>query len=276
MIHRRHHQTTRKSWSAGRTATHPGAYWHQGNAQRSRRRCEASAFEGEPFLGGRWRGLALAVHPADDNLNRSLVNSDVAGRIFKPGELLGQLPTLLATAGTIYFVGRVSDEPKVSHVGMDLIDSLVISEGITQPLKRATRRERPDRSGRTSFPSGHAADTFAFATARERHLGWRRRTRIYAFVVRRYLARACQSSLIQRRGVWFGCGHHRREDSYTARAGLSDRARGWPRGCGDRLHASSRMRQDDRWACGTSSTRRCLQGDASPRRRSESDRRSDC
>jgi hypothetical protein len=28
-------------------------------------------------------------------------------------------------------------------------------------------------SGRNSFPSGHAADTFAFATALERHLGWK-------------------------------------------------------------------------------------------------------
>jgi PAP2 superfamily protein len=50
-------------------------------------------------------GLALAVHPADDNMNQSLVNSDFA-----------------------------------SH---------------------------------NTFPSGHAADTFAFATALERHLGWK-------------------------------------------------------------------------------------------------------
>jgi membrane-associated phospholipid phosphatase len=56
---------------------------------------------------------------------------------------------------------------------MDLIQSLAISEGITQTLKYTTRRERPDHSSRNSFPSGHAADTFAFATALERHLGWR-------------------------------------------------------------------------------------------------------
>src|SRR5262245_63725190 len=32
-----------------------------------------------------------------------------------------------------------------------------------------------------SFPSGHAADTFAFATALERHLGWRGAVPAYIF-----------------------------------------------------------------------------------------------
>src|SRR5207247_7828196 len=40
-------------------------------------------------------GLALAVHPVDDNVNRGLVGSDVADKVFKPGEILGELGTLL-------------------------------------------------------------------------------------------------------------------------------------------------------------------------------------
>jgi hypothetical protein len=48
---------------------------------------------------------------------------------------------------------------------MDLIQSLAINQALVQPLKYTTRRERPDGSGRISFPSGRAADTFAFATA---------------------------------------------------------------------------------------------------------------
>jgi membrane-associated phospholipid phosphatase len=69
----------------------------------------------------------------------------------------------------------------VSHVGMDLIQSLAISEGLTQALKYTTRRQRPDGSGRNSFPSGHASDTFAFATALERHLGWKGAVPAYIF-----------------------------------------------------------------------------------------------
>jgi membrane-associated phospholipid phosphatase len=33
----------------------------------------------------------------------------------------------------------------------------------------------------TAFPSGHAADTFAFATALERHLGWKGAVPAYIF-----------------------------------------------------------------------------------------------
>ena len=131
-------------------------------------------------------GLALAVHPADDNVNEALVGNRTAERIFKPGAVVGQIGSLMGTSLVIYAIGRTRDQPKVSHVGMDLIQSLVISELIVQPMKYAARRERPDGSGPTSFPSGHAADTFGFATALERHLGWRYATP--AYVIASYVA----------------------------------------------------------------------------------------
>jgi PAP2 superfamily protein len=117
-------------------------------------------------------GLALAVHPADERVNEAMVNSTFAHDFFKPGAVIGALPTLLGASIAVYTVGRVGDQPKVSHTGMDLIQALILSEGLVQGLKFATQRERPDGTAR-SFPSGHAADTFAFATALERHLGWR-------------------------------------------------------------------------------------------------------
>jgi membrane-associated phospholipid phosphatase len=127
-------------------------------------------------------GLALAVHPVDDNVNRYFLGShQTVDRIFKPGAIMGQLGTLLGSATAVYAVGRIKDEPRVSHVGMDLIQALILSEGLTQALKYTTRRERPDLSGKTSFPSGHAANTFAFATALERHLGWRYYGPAYVF-----------------------------------------------------------------------------------------------
>jgi membrane-associated phospholipid phosphatase len=126
-------------------------------------------------------GLALAVHPLDDNVNEKLVGNTSAEKFFKAGEVLGELGTLLGSASVVYAVGRIKDQPKVSHVGMDLIQSLVIAETLTQTLKYTTRRERPDHSGKNSFPSGHAAETFAFATALERHLGWRYFVPAYVF-----------------------------------------------------------------------------------------------
>jgi len=133
------------------------------------------------YWAGAGGGLALAVHPFDDNVNEYLVGNDTAEKIFKTGEILGELGTLLGSASVVYAVGRIKDQPKVSHLGMDLIEALAMSEALTQTLKYTTRRERPDHSSKNSFPSGHAADTFAFATALERHLNWKYSIPAYVF-----------------------------------------------------------------------------------------------
>jgi hypothetical protein len=138
------------------------------------------------FIAGVGGGLALAAHPADDHLNAHLAGNGWTKDVFKPGVIIGNSATLLGVAATVYAVGRIKDEPKVSHVGMDLLRSVAVSEGVTQALKYTVRRERPDGSGANSFPSGHAADTFAFATALERHLGWR--GAVPAYIVSSYVA----------------------------------------------------------------------------------------
>jgi membrane-associated phospholipid phosphatase len=133
------------------------------------------------FWVGVGGALALAVHPADDNVDAFFLKNDSADNFFAVGKYLGELYTLLPAAATVYVVGRAKDRPKVSHVGMDLIQALLVNEAMVQTLKHTTRRERPDGSGRNSFPSGHAADTFAFATALERHLGWKGAVPAYVF-----------------------------------------------------------------------------------------------
>jgi hypothetical protein len=133
------------------------------------------------FWAGLGGGLALAVHPADDNVNHAMVNSDFAHDFFRLGSYLGEIYTLLPASVIVYAVGRAKDQPKVSHLGMDLLQALAVSEAIVNALKFSTQRERPDGSNKYSFPSGHAADTFAFATALERHLGWKGAVPAYIF-----------------------------------------------------------------------------------------------
>jgi membrane-associated phospholipid phosphatase len=130
-------------------------------------------------------GLSLAVHPLDSHANEDL-SGHTLNKVFAPGAIVGQSYTLLGVAVTVYAVGRIKGEPKVSHMGMDLIRSVVIAEFITESLKYTVRRERPDGSGANSFPSGHAADTMAFATALERHFGWR--YAVPAYVLASYVA----------------------------------------------------------------------------------------
>ncbi|HZP47343.1 MAG TPA: phosphatase PAP2 family protein [Vicinamibacterales bacterium] len=133
------------------------------------------------FWVGVGAGSAAAAHPADSHVNRSLVDAAWAHPTFVAGAYLGQSYTLLGTAAVIYTVGRSTDNARVSHIGSDLLQSVAIAEGMTQGLKYSVRRERPDGSGANSFPSGHAADTFAFATAIERHFGWKGAVPAYAF-----------------------------------------------------------------------------------------------
>ena len=133
------------------------------------------------FWIGVGSGGALAVHPADNRVNASLTDTSWGHKTFVAGAILGQSPTLLGAATTIYVVGRSKGNPKLSHMGSDLLQSVAIAEGMTQALKFTVRRERPDGSGANSFPSGHAADTFVFATAIERHFGWKGAVPAYAF-----------------------------------------------------------------------------------------------
>jgi membrane-associated phospholipid phosphatase len=93
--------------------------------------------------------------------------------IYAPAKYYGDTPAQLALSLGTYAFGRLLDKPKASHLGMDLLRAQIISESIVEPLKFIVGRERPDQSNHQSFPSGHAAATFAAATVIERHLGWK-------------------------------------------------------------------------------------------------------
>jgi len=135
-------------------------------------------------------GLALAVHPADDSLNQHLAG-DFADKFFAPGKVIGSFPFLLGTGITTYLVGRIGDHPRGKHLGMDLIEATLLSEGITQAIKYSVRRERPiaedgSQASGYAFPSGHATVTFAAATVLQQHLGWK--AAVPTYLVASYVA----------------------------------------------------------------------------------------
>jgi len=129
-------------------------------------------------IGG---GLALAAHPGDQAFNAKLLSHyDAVNTAFAPGKYLGNTPEQVAFSLATYAVGRLRDQPKVAHLGMDLLQAQILSEILIEPIKFTVRRERPDGSNHLSFPSGHSAVTFATATVIERHLGWRKSLLGYA------------------------------------------------------------------------------------------------
>jgi PAP2 superfamily len=127
-------------------------------------------------LGG---AAALAVHPADQSVNRHLVSSGWADNLWTPGHIIGG-PVMYGVPIALYLGGRylwapAEDQPqtnKWSHLGLDLLRAELEEEAIVQTLKFTVQRTRPDGTP-YSFPSGHAAATFALAAVLERHLGYR-------------------------------------------------------------------------------------------------------
>jgi hypothetical protein len=135
-------------------------------------------------IGG---GLALAAHPGDQAFNAKLLSHyDAVNTAFAPGKYLGNTPEQVAFSIGTYAFGRLRDQPKVAHLGMDLLQAQILSEMLVEPIKYAVRRERPDGSNNLSFPSGHASVTFATATVIERHLGWRKS--LIGYAVASYVA----------------------------------------------------------------------------------------
>jgi membrane-associated phospholipid phosphatase len=124
--------------------------------------------------------LALAVHPADKTVNRHLLGSSAWDHFFIPGKTIGATEVQVAGGLVIYGIGRYRGENEVRHLGMDLIEAQLLSEGLVEAMKAIGRRPRPPNPDGTpnatktfSFPSGHSAVTFASATVLQQHLGWK-------------------------------------------------------------------------------------------------------
>jgi membrane-associated phospholipid phosphatase len=130
------------------------------------------------FLAG-GGALALAVHPIDHSLNAHLEGSGPVGTFFAPGQYVGATEVQMSVAFVTYLVGRMHNQPRAEHVGMDMLEAQILAEGIVEVTKEIVRRPRPTNPDGTptatgySFPSGHAAATFATATVFQQHFGWK-------------------------------------------------------------------------------------------------------
>jgi len=125
--------------------------------------------------------LALASQPYDLTVQTRLLDHyDTVNSVFAAGKYYGGTPAQLGLSAGMWLVGRVTHKPRVAHLGMDLVRAQAVTELLVASIKFASHRERPDGSNYQSFPSGHAAITFAAAAAIERHLGWKRSLAAYA------------------------------------------------------------------------------------------------
>lgn len=82
------------------------------------------------------------------------------------GNVLHILIPASALVGSLYYENDFEGAIQSAKSG-------VVSRLAVEGLKHSFPNERPDHSGDDSFPSGHAADTFAAATFVQRRYGWR-------------------------------------------------------------------------------------------------------
>jgi membrane-associated phospholipid phosphatase len=134
---------------------------------------------------------AAAIHPLDDEINDRLAGSGSADTFFKPGKYIGNTGVLLAAGATTYLIGRGKGNGRLQHLGMDEIEGQLLAGALVVGLKQAVRRDRPIKQDGTqdtgfSFPSGHAAATFAAATILQQHLGYK--AGIPTYLVATYVA----------------------------------------------------------------------------------------
>ena len=125
-------------------------------------------------------GAAALALPIDDEVNAHLAGSNAADNFFSAGHVIGSFPIQVGAAAGLYLIGRYAlphaqsetKTNKVSHLGFDLTRSLIVSQVLTQGLKLAFQKDRPNGDC-CGIPSGHAAAAFATAAVLERHLGYR-------------------------------------------------------------------------------------------------------
>lgn len=76
---------------------------------------------------------------------------------------LGSFYVLASATGAFYGIGKLTHNEKTADTGRMAGEALIQTEIVVQGLKFLTGRTRPN-GGAHSFPSGHTASTFAFAT----------------------------------------------------------------------------------------------------------------
>jgi membrane-associated phospholipid phosphatase len=123
---------------------------------------------------------SLAVHPKDDEIAESISQPFGARRdFFRAGATIGDGVEQNSFALGMYVVGRLARSTRMSAAGADLIDAQIVNGVLTQGIKYATDRTRPN-GGARAFPSGHTSATFATAEVLREHYGWKVGAPVYA------------------------------------------------------------------------------------------------
>lgn len=107
----------------------------------------------------------------DDELHEYFAQRNVEATWAEVCSTLGKPYVLAPVVTTVLILGHRSSDERFHAFSYALAQGYILNFGLTQAIKYATSRDRPDHSNNYSFPSGHASDTFMIATVVNRYYG---------------------------------------------------------------------------------------------------------
>jgi hypothetical protein len=119
-------------------------------------------------------GLAAAglVHLADEDIAEELGEPSATTRALEGGDKYGNLTMQVPLAVGWWIVGHMAGSARGADAGRDLVRAQISAMSWAYAWKYAVDRTRPNGDPR-SFPSGHAAATFATSMVLQDHYGWK-------------------------------------------------------------------------------------------------------
>ena len=118
-----------------------------------------------------------ALIAADEQIARNAPNTPTLVHLGNDVSYLGTAQTLIPIAATFYFVGTAAKNDHFRETGLLSFETLVDATVVQEAIKSITDRQRPNEGGgegrffasnnpryNSSFPSGHAIQTFALAS----------------------------------------------------------------------------------------------------------------
>jgi membrane-associated phospholipid phosphatase len=103
-------------------------------------------------------------------------------QMLEPGATVGGFVYQTTAAVATYAVGRATESTRIAELGVDLVGAQIVSQSVTQAVKFATQRTRPDGTS-LSFPSGHTSSACARASVIRAHFGLKAGIPAYAMAV---------------------------------------------------------------------------------------------
>ncbi|MGH9409661.1 MAG: phosphatase PAP2 family protein [Vicinamibacterales bacterium] len=120
-------------------------------------------------IGG---AMAALAHPEDSRIVTAFKAEGTPEESLDGGSIIGDGWIQGGAAAGVYAIGLLAHRDGAAELGSELLEAQAINGVLTQGLKYAVNRTRPN-GGRYSFPSGHTSATFATADIFEQRFGWK-------------------------------------------------------------------------------------------------------